>query len=40
MQCVDTRLLPLLLLADPARNPVAALQEQCEVTFQVRPEYK
>ncbi|CAM6043483.1 unnamed protein product [Sphagnum compactum] len=40
MWCVESRLLPLLLLADPTRNPVAALKEQSELTFQVKPEYK
>jgi dsRNA-specific ribonuclease len=40
MWCVESRLLPLLLLADPIRNPVAALKEQSELTFQVKPEYK
>jgi len=40
LHCVETRLLPLLLLADPTRNPVASLQEQCVVLLQVQPEYK
>lgn len=40
LQCVETRLLPLLLLAEPTRNPVAVLHEQCVLVLQEKPDYK
>lgn len=40
LQCVETRLLPLLLLAEPIRNPVALLHERCVIILQEKPDYK
>ena len=40
LQCVETRLLPLLLLAEPLRNPVALLHERCVTVLQEKPDYK
>ncbi|KAG0587145.1 hypothetical protein KC19_2G143000 [Ceratodon purpureus] len=40
LQCVETRLLPLLLLAEPTRNPVALLHERCVIELQEKPDYK
>uniref|UniRef100_A0A7I4BTH1 RNase III domain-containing protein n=1 Tax=Physcomitrium patens TaxID=3218 RepID=A0A7I4BTH1_PHYPA len=40
LKFVETRLLPLLLLAEPKRNPVALLHERCVLTLQEKPDYK